>query len=162
AWRQTWCHTPSCTGPPVFRWQGSTRRSSRSSPSTTMPRRPSRPRGKPRSRSCSRLSPPVSTAVSSSALSGAGSLSITSRAANTPSVVREAIVADEIACDLLPAARDLLRPSVGLGDALVGAFEDATRDLAPGSTLGLLTDAGELEDLAQIVFTSRLISSRLA
>src|SRR5207249_7320025 len=82
--------------------------------------------------------------------------------ADTPSGVREAIAAEEIACELLPAAHDLLRPSAGLADALIAAFESATRELLPGSTLGLLTNAGELEDLAQIVFTGRLIAERLA
>ncbi|HLZ07453.1 MAG TPA: glutathionylspermidine synthase family protein [Chloroflexota bacterium] len=82
--------------------------------------------------------------------------------ADTPSGVREAIAAEEVACDLLPAAHDMLRPSAGLADALVAAFEAATSELPPGSTLGLLTNAAELEDLAQIVFTSRLIAERLA
>jgi glutathionylspermidine synthase len=82
--------------------------------------------------------------------------------ADTPSGVREAIAGEAIARDLLPAAHDLLRPSAGLANALIAAFEDAVGDLPLGSTLGLLTNASELEDLAQIVFTSRLIAGRLA
>jgi glutathionylspermidine synthase len=82
--------------------------------------------------------------------------------ADTPSGVREAIAVEEIACDLLPAAHNLIRPSIGLANALIAAFESAVSDLPRGSTFGLLTNAGELEDLAQIVFTSRLIGRRLA
>ena len=81
--------------------------------------------------------------------------------ADTPSGLREAIAAEAVACDLLPAAHDLARPSAGLAAAVVTAFSAALTDLPDGSALGILTDAGELEDLGQMVFTSRLIAGPL-
>jgi glutathionylspermidine synthase len=45
---------------------------------------------------------------------------------------------------------------------LVAAFEAATRDLPPTRALGLVTSADELEDLAQMAFTARLLGTPLA
>jgi glutathionylspermidine synthase len=82
--------------------------------------------------------------------------------ADTPSGVREAIVVDEIAHRLLPSARGLIRPSAGLHEAIVGAFCEAVRGLPPGRALGLVTDASELEDLAQMAFMRNLLAEPLA
>jgi glutathionylspermidine synthase len=81
--------------------------------------------------------------------------------ADTPSGVREAIVAERVLCRLLPRARELVRPTDGLEEALVRAFADAVAGLPRGAALGLVTDAGELEDLAQMAFTRRVLDARL-
>ena len=82
--------------------------------------------------------------------------------ADTPSGVREAIVGDALVHRLLPEAAALERPSAALGERLVEAFEAATADLPSGAVLGLVTTAGELEDLAQMAFTQRLLEVPLA
>ncbi|HEV8636887.1 MAG TPA: glutathionylspermidine synthase family protein [Chloroflexota bacterium] len=79
--------------------------------------------------------------------------------ADTPSGIREAIVGDRAVAALLPEARGLARPSGCLAERLVGAFEAA---LIGASRLGLVTSAGELEDLSQIVFIGELLRPRLA
>jgi len=48
-----------------------------------------------------------------------------------------------------------------LGDALTDAFLQAAAGLEPGEAVGLVTDAGELEDLAQMAFTRRLLAEPL-
>ncbi len=82
--------------------------------------------------------------------------------ADTPSGIREAIVADRLVHEHLPEARGLARPNDSLGQALIGAFSDALSDLSSGSTLGLVTDASELEDLAQMAFSQELLRGPLA
>lgn len=81
--------------------------------------------------------------------------------ADTPSGVREAIVGEAALVRVLPEARALERPSAGLGEALIRAFCEATERLPPGAALGLVTDAGELEDLAQMAFTQKLLEAPL-
>jgi glutathionylspermidine synthase len=82
--------------------------------------------------------------------------------ADTPSGVREAIVVDEIVHGLLPNAQRLTRPNDVLAEMLTEGFQKAMRGLQPGTSLGLLTDAGELEDLAQMAFTQSLLAEPLA
>ncbi|MBM2810468.1 MAG: synth protein [Chloroflexi bacterium] len=82
--------------------------------------------------------------------------------ADTPSGVREATVADGLVFSMLPSARQLMQPSAGLLDSIASAFRDACADLGPGSALGLLTNAGELEDMAQMAFMRRLLTPALA
>jgi glutathionylspermidine synthase len=79
--------------------------------------------------------------------------------ADTPSGIREAIAGDRAVAALLPEARGLARPSGRLAEQLVEAFEGA---LGGTSTLGLVTSAGELEDLSQIVFLGELLRPGLA
>ncbi len=81
--------------------------------------------------------------------------------ADTPSGIREAIVVDHIAHASIPAARRLQRPNVGLGRALIRAFEASVRDVSKPRRLGLLTSANELEDLAQMAFTEDLLREPL-
>jgi glutathionylspermidine synthase len=81
--------------------------------------------------------------------------------ADTPSGVREAIAVDRLAHCLLPDQR-LRRPSAALEPRLVAAVQQALADLPPGANLGLVTTAGELEDLAQMAFTQRLLRRPLA
>jgi glutathionylspermidine synthase len=79
--------------------------------------------------------------------------------ADTPSGLRETIVADRLVAELLPAARGLCRPSECLEEMLVDAFDAAIDQPGP---LGLVTSAGELEDLSQIAFLGDLLRARLA
>lgn len=81
--------------------------------------------------------------------------------ADTPSGVRETIALDALVRELVVEARGLT-PRGELATALVDAFAAATAGLAPGSGLGLVTSAGELEDLAQMAFTQRLLCHPLA
>jgi glutathionylspermidine synthase len=81
--------------------------------------------------------------------------------ADTPSGVREAIAVDRLAHRLLPD-RGLSRPSAALAPLLVAAVQRALAGLPPGANLGLVTTAGELEDLAQMAFTQRLLRRPLA
>jgi glutathionylspermidine synthase len=76
--------------------------------------------------------------------------------ADTPSGVREAVVADELVKRLGPAAA-LLRPNEGLARDIIAAFRHAVSGLPQGLALGLVTDCGELEDLAQMAFTVGLL-----
>lgn len=69
--------------------------------------------------------------------------------ADTPSGVREAVVIDEMVHSDI--ARDYARPTKRLAPLLIDAFRGA-------GTLGLVTDASELEDLSQMAFTQRLLS----
>lgn len=82
--------------------------------------------------------------------------------ADTPSGVREAIVCDRLVHELLPEARGLVRLSAGLDRALIGAFLMALEWVPPGSALGLVTTASELEDLAQMAYTAELLRPALA
>jgi glutathionylspermidine synthase len=79
--------------------------------------------------------------------------------ADTPSGLREAVAGDAAVAALLPAARDLLQPSRCLAPLLRQAFASA---LAGARRLGLVTSAGELEDLSQIVFLGQLLRADLA
>jgi glutathionylspermidine synthase len=79
--------------------------------------------------------------------------------ADTPSGVRETIVADRLVQDTVGAGLD--RPSKVLAPALVGAFCEALRGLPVGARLGLVTTASELEDLAQMSFTTTLLREPL-
>lgn len=81
--------------------------------------------------------------------------------ADTPSGVREAIVAEAALVENSPLAGALTRPSARLGQALADAFLAATAGLVRGEAMGLVTDAGELEDLAQMAFTRRLLAEPL-
>jgi glutathionylspermidine synthase len=82
--------------------------------------------------------------------------------ADTPSGVREAIVADALVAELLPQARSLERGNAGLRRAVVAAFVHSTAALGAGDALGIVTDAGALEDLAQMAFTADLVRPALA
>lgn len=93
---------------------------------------------------------------------GAGAWWLLEFNADTPSGIREAIVADKLVHELLPEACGLTRPNRQLGEALEAAFSAAVADLPPGPALGIVTDAGELEDLAQMAFTAELVATRLA
>ncbi len=77
--------------------------------------------------------------------------------ADTPSGIRETVVVDDLVHTRLPEARGLVRPSAGFGAALRDAFLDASADLPAGSVLGLVTNAGEMEDLAQLAYVARLL-----
>jgi glutathionylspermidine synthase len=79
--------------------------------------------------------------------------------ADTPSGLRETVVAERLAHDLLPPARDLVEPSRCLAARLRDAFDRAVPDRG---ALGLVTSAGELEDLCQIAFLGDLLQPRLA
>jgi glutathionylspermidine synthase len=81
--------------------------------------------------------------------------------ADTPSGLRETIVVDGLVHAMIPAARVLARPGDAFGPALREAFLEACADLPPGSTLGLLTNTGEMEDLAQIAFVGRMLEPSL-
>ena len=81
--------------------------------------------------------------------------------ADTPSGIREALVADRLVRELLPAGRGLRRPNDGMDQRLVARFCAALGDLPPGSALGLVTNSGELEDLAQMAFTQALLRGPL-
>lgn len=82
--------------------------------------------------------------------------------ADTPSGIREAIVADRLVHELLPDARRLDRPNAGLADRLVQAFLAELRDVPPGLALGIVTDASALEDLCQMAYTRELLREPLA
>jgi glutathionylspermidine synthase len=82
--------------------------------------------------------------------------------ADTPSGLREAIGGEAAVLATYPDARRFARPSLGLRDAVVNSFVEATRQLRPGLTLGLVTNAGELEDVGQIAFIRHLIADSLA
>lgn len=81
--------------------------------------------------------------------------------ADTPSGLREGIVVDRLVHELLPGARDLCRPNAGLAAAVADCFVRAVQDLPPERALGIITDAGELEDLSQMVFTRDLAREAL-
>lgn len=82
--------------------------------------------------------------------------------ADTPSGVREAIVADAAVSRLVTSARRLDRPNRCLETALGAAFAAALADLPAGSRLGLVTSVDELEDLAQMAYTRQLLAESLA
>ena len=81
--------------------------------------------------------------------------------ADTPSGIREAVVADRLVYSRLPEARGTIRKSADLAEAVIKAFHAGMEGLPIGSVLGLLTNAQELEDLAQMAFTGRLIRTSL-
>ena len=74
--------------------------------------------------------------------------------ADTPSGIREATAVDEMVHQKL--ARDLVRSNATLAARLAGAF----RQDAPAGCLGIVTDASEMEDLAQMAFTQRLLQEQ--
>ena len=74
--------------------------------------------------------------------------------ADTPSGLREAIAGDRAVAALLGEAGALELPSDCLAERLIEAFGAA---LVGASTLGLVTSAGELEDLSQILFLGELL-----
>ncbi|MGH2459984.1 MAG: glutathionylspermidine synthase family protein [Chloroflexota bacterium] len=82
--------------------------------------------------------------------------------ADTPSGLREAMVADRLVHELLPEARGLARPSDGLADRVAEEVARAMEGLPGDQTLGLVTDAGELEDLSQMAFTRDVLKEPLA
>ncbi|HEX5415191.1 MAG TPA: glutathionylspermidine synthase family protein [Chloroflexota bacterium] len=82
--------------------------------------------------------------------------------ADTPSGIREASVADAAVARLVPAARGLDRLNQRLPVALREAFAAALGDLPSGARLGLVTSVDELEDLAQMAYTRRLLAGPLA
>lgn len=77
--------------------------------------------------------------------------------ADTPSGIREAVVADLLVHRFLPEARWLTRPNDGLCAELQTAFDSAVAGLSAGQALGLVTSAGEVEDMAQMAFTQRAL-----
>lgn len=81
--------------------------------------------------------------------------------ADTPSGIREAIVADRLVHRLRPEARPLSRPGAGLGTALIEHVGCLVRDLPTVPVLGIVTDASELEDLSQMAFTRALLQKPL-
>ncbi|HEY8475560.1 MAG TPA: glutathionylspermidine synthase family protein [Chloroflexota bacterium] len=82
--------------------------------------------------------------------------------ADTPSGVREAVVADRVAHAALPEAAGLTRLNQGLEARVTAAFGAALTGLPPGSALGLVTAAEALEDLMQMAFLQRLLAAPLA
>lgn len=80
--------------------------------------------------------------------------------ADTPSGVREAIVADELAHALLPTD-GLARPGAALAPSLIAAFRAALAGAPRGRALGLVTTTSMLEDLAQMAFTRELLAGPL-
>ena len=81
--------------------------------------------------------------------------------ADTPSGLREAVAVEACVQSALPEARELGRPTGRLGELLVTAFGRATEGLARSHALGIVVDAAELEDLAQMAFTACLIADTL-
>lgn len=81
--------------------------------------------------------------------------------ADTPSGLREAAVADRLVHELLPEARCLARPSAGLVERVAEEVARALEGLPSGRALGLVTDAGELEDLSQMAFTRDVLTRSL-
>lgn len=77
---------------------------------------------------------------------------------DTPSGLREAVVADAEVHRWI--GRDLRRPNDRLADLLSTALVDAL-GAGPGC-VGFLTDGGEPEDLAQLEYTRRLVEPALA
>src|SRR5579871_368466 len=77
--------------------------------------------------------------------------------ADTPSGIREATVVDRLMWESSGSPAGLRRPNRLLAHALTSAFSRALHGLPKGARLGLLVDAGELEDLAQMAFTERLL-----
>jgi glutathionylspermidine synthase len=82
--------------------------------------------------------------------------------ADTPSGIRETIVVDGLAHELVPGACALDRPSAPFAPILHEAFVQACAELPAASRLGLLTNTGEMEDLAQIAFIGKLMERELA
>jgi glutathionylspermidine synthase len=82
--------------------------------------------------------------------------------ADTPSGIRESTVLDALLARFLPSVHRLGRPNAQLGPTLQAAFSRAVTGLSPGQHLGLVTTAAELEDLAQMAFTQRLLRVPLA
>lgn len=82
--------------------------------------------------------------------------------ADTPSGVREAIEAECALRALLPEAATLDAPGQALAPRLIEAFGRAVVGIPAGTALGLVTDAGELEDLSQMAYTARLLAGRLS
>ncbi len=77
--------------------------------------------------------------------------------ADTPSGLREAVVVDRLVHDLLPEARRLERANAGLAAAFADEVARAVDGVPADRALGLMTDAGELEDLSQMAFTRDLL-----
>src|SRR5262249_51662775 len=78
--------------------------------------------------------------------------------ADTPSGIREATGGEEVLLDVVPELRRFRRPSAGLRGSLAAAFVAALRCLSAGATLGLIANAGELEDVAQVAFIRQLLA----
>lgn len=81
--------------------------------------------------------------------------------ADTPSGIRETAVVDRLVHEALPAARTLRRPSEPFEGVLCQAILAGCASVGAGEALGLLTNAGEMEDLAQIAFVGRLVERPL-
>ena len=82
--------------------------------------------------------------------------------ADTPSGFRETTSVEQLAQRYLPVATGLHSSGAEFAAALRGAFLDSVGDLHLGDTLGLVTSAAELEDLAQMDLVRRLIEEPLA
>lgn len=81
--------------------------------------------------------------------------------ADTPSGLREAMVADKLVWAAIGRRAGLLRPNRGLRRAASAAFQRVLQGLPPGARVGLVTTAAELEDLAQMAFTRQLLEETL-
>ena len=83
--------------------------------------------------------------------------------ADTPSGLREGVVVDDLIHRWAPGAARTRRLSAGLGRALVRQVRAAmAQSDLPVHRIGLVTDAGMVEDLAQFVFTRDLLARALA
>lgn len=82
--------------------------------------------------------------------------------ADTPSGIREATAVDQLVHCMLPRASQFSRPNLHLGLDLQTAFCRSVAARGSSPALGLLTDSGELEDLAQMAFTQKLVAEPLA
>ncbi|MGH2353399.1 MAG: glutathionylspermidine synthase family protein [Chloroflexota bacterium] len=84
--------------------------------------------------------------------------------ADTPSGPRETIAVEPLIARWLQGSlpAPLARTGPRLAGALRRAFARATGEQAPGGVLGIVTDAGYAEDLAQTTFLARLLAPALA
>lgn len=83
--------------------------------------------------------------------------------ADTPSGLREGVALDALIHRWAPGAGALRRPGAGLGAAFARQVQAAIDGPGPPvERVGLVTDAGMVEDLAQFVFTRDLLARALA
>ncbi|HEX2171348.1 MAG TPA: glutathionylspermidine synthase family protein [Dehalococcoidia bacterium] len=82
---------------------------------------------------------------------------------DTPSGLREGVALDPLIQRLAPGAAGLDRPSAGLARAFTRQVIAAVQGPGPAvERIGLVTDAGMVEDLAQFAFTRDLLARALA